>query len=100
MSHFLPYVQAITVTIKNPLGATSSTSTFARVYSQILDFLFGFSIAAYILALLMGTYFLMTAGGDPKKVSIAKKIFIFSTIGFIIVVLSPGIFNFFISIFR
>lgn len=96
---FLPYVQAITVTIENPLG-TGTTSTFARVYGQILEFLYGFSIAVYIIALLLGTYYLMTAGGDPKKVSIAKKIFIFSTIGFIIVILSPGIFNFFISIFR
>jgi len=92
-------VYAVTVTIDNPLGATSATSVFGRVYGEILYYLFVFGFIFYIFALLIGVYFLMSSAGNPKRLSIAKKIFIYSTIGFIIIVAARGIFVFFIQIF-
>jgi len=86
----------MTVTIANPIERASTL----EVWSRILHYLFITGLILYFFALLLSVFFFITAGGDPRRVGTAKKIFLYSTLGFVIIVLSPGLFNFFVRIFR
>ena len=78
--------QRVVATFTNPMG----TTTFQEVMNRILRYLFWLGIIFYFIAILLGSYHLMTSGGNPRKIELAKKIFIYSTIGFLIVI-SPGL---------
>lgn len=76
-----------TIKIPNPL----SSETFGDLLDKLVDFIFFVGIAvAPIMVLIAGFYFL-TAGGDPKKVDTAKKIILYTIIGFAIILMARGL---------
>lgn len=93
--------KAITVTFTNPWVASGgATSAFAKVYGEILHYLLILGAVFYMFAILLSAYYFMTSGGDTSRLSVAKKILIYSTIGFVIVVLAPALLKGFIDLFK
>ena len=69
------------VTIENPIVSTSLTP----IAERILWYLFIFGVIFYLFAILFTAYNFIVSGGNPMRLQIARKIFIYSTIGFLIV---------------
>lgn len=56
---------------------------FLDYFTRLLFFL---GVAGFFFAILLCTYYIITAGGSRERVQKAKRIFIFSLIGFIIII--------------
>ena len=71
----------------NPLGATS----FTDLVKNIIDFLFTLAvIVAPVLLVIAGVIF-MTAAGDPSRVGSARRMLLWTVIGFGIILMSKGL---------
>lgn len=75
------------ITLQNPLQADS----FQELINQIITALVFLATPVYVVILLVGAYKLMTGSANKEKVKQAKNIFLYSTIGYIILILSRGI---------
>jgi len=76
-----------TIEIPNPLTATS----FDALISGFINFIFWVAIAVAPLMTLIAGFYFLTAGGDPKKVDTAKKIILYTIIGFAIILMARGL---------
>jgi len=75
------------IAFPNPLGATS----FTDLVKNIIDFLFTMAvIVAPVLLVIAGVIF-MTAAGDPSRVSTARRMLLWTVIGFGIILISKGL---------
>jgi len=79
----------LAVEIPNPL----SYDTFEELIDAITNFIFYVAVALAPLMVLIGAFYLMTAGGDAKRVQTAKNIFLYTAIGFLIVLAARGLFS-------
>jgi len=61
------------------------------VVGNIIDFIFKIAIVLAPLMVIIGGFFLVTAGGDLNKVNQAKNLLLWTAIGFAVVLLSKGI---------
>lgn len=75
------------VDLKSPLTATS----IEGIIKGIISFLFKIGIVLAPLMIIVGGFLFVTAGGNLEQVNRAKKIIIWTTIGFLIVLLAQGI---------
>jgi len=75
------------IAIENPLTATS----FERIIDGILDFIFKIGIVLAPLMIIIGGLLFVTAAGNLEQVERAKKLIIWTGIGFIIILLSKGL---------
>ncbi len=73
--------------INNPLDI----DTVVELINRILDFIWKLAIVFAPVMLLVGGFYIMTAGGNPTNFEKGKKIMIYTIIGFAIVLLSRGI---------
>ena len=81
------FADAQVVNFPNPLGA----GTFAELIDNIIDFIFTIAvIVAPILLVVAGVIF-MTAAGDPTKVSTAKRMMMWTIVGFGVILISKGL---------
>ena len=87
LSLILPPFVLADVVIENPLNA----SNFEEIVNNIINFLFTLAIALVPLMILIGAFYIMTAGGDTNRVTTGKNIILYALIGFFIILLAKGI---------
>ncbi len=75
--------------IPNPVSASSTNA----IVQNVIYFIFTASIFIAPLMIIIAAFMLATAAGDTNKVNTAKKIILWTVIGFGIVLLSRGIFE-------
>jgi len=76
-------------TIINPLSM--SGSSVADIVDAVVDLLLKIGAAIAALMYIWAGFQFLTAGGDEKKISTAKKTLVWTTIGIAVLVLSKGI---------
>jgi len=75
------------VEFQNPL----EYETFGELIDAIIDFIFYVAVVVAPLMAIIGAFYLLTAGGDPKKIGTGKNIIIYTLIGLAIVMLARGL---------
>ncbi|MCJ7786976.1 pilin [Patescibacteria group bacterium] len=75
------------ICIENPLCAES----FEDLLNTIVNFIFWIAIAIAPLMIMIAAFFLLTAGGDPKRIDTAKQIILWTVIGLAIILLAKGL---------
>lgn len=75
------------IDLKSPLAAT----TIEGIIKGIISFLFEIGIVLAPLMILAGGFLFVTAGGNLEQINRAKKIILWTIIGFLIVLLAQGI---------
>lgn len=73
--------------IQNPLNACS----FEDLVGSITDFIFYIALALLPLMVLIGSFYIMNAGGDPNRVDTGRKVILYAVIGFTIIFFAKGI---------
>jgi len=82
-----PPVTSVVVTFPNPISA----SNFAELINTLINFLFTIAvIVAPILLVIAGIIF-MTAAGDPGRVATARRMLLWTIVGFGIILISKGL---------
>lgn len=84
---FLIPLKAKTITFENPFEGL----TFEKLIENIINFIFWVAIAIVPIIIIIAAYLFLTSGGNPKKVSSAKRIIFYTIIGLIILFLAKGI---------
>lgn len=87
--------QAISISIANPLRAT----TFNALILAIVNIIFTIALALAPLMIIIAGFYFMTAAGDPAKIQTAKQIILWTLIGLLIILLSRGIITLFRTVF-
>ena len=82
----LPII-VLAVEFQNPL----EYETFGELIDAIIDFIFYIAVVVAPLMAIIGAFYLLTAGGDPKKIGTGKNIIIYTMIGLAIVMLARGL---------
>ncbi len=77
-------------TIDNPLSISADTS-LESIINSIINLLITIGIPLAGLMYLWAGFQFLTAGGDSKKVSLAKKTILYTTIGVAILLSAKGI---------
>ena len=77
-----------TITLTNPLGATSDVRGLIERFVTILR---DFATPIAILMILFGAFRILTAAGDPAKFETGKKILLYTAIGYAIIFVGWGI---------
>jgi len=72
--------------LNNPLQYTD----IKDLIDHIIDFLFTISIPITAILIIIGGFMMITAGGDVYKLEKAKNLFLYTAIGFAIILLSKG----------
>jgi len=80
-------ITVIPGTFQNPLRAT----TFAAVLNTVVNFLFTITLVIAPLTILAAAFMFVTGGGNPERVSQAKKTLIWTVVGLIVIILSKAI---------
>lgn len=75
------------ICIENPLCAKS----FEDLLNSIINFIFYVAMAITPIMIMIAGFFLLTAGGDPKRVDTAKKIILWTVIGLAIILFARGL---------
>lgn len=75
------------ICIENPLCAES----FEDLLNTIVNFIFLIAIAIAPVMIMIAAFFLLTAGGDPKRIDTAKQIILWTVIGLAIILLAKGL---------
>ncbi len=73
--------------IKSPINATS----FEALVGNITNFIFWVALALAPLLFLIAGFYILTAGGDPNRVTTGKRIMIYTLIGFAIILFARGL---------
>jgi hypothetical protein len=71
----------------NPLEAT----TLAEIINSVANTVFYIITSLAVLFIMIGGFFILSAGGNPAQIIKGKKIILYTVIGFAIMVLSKGI---------
>lgn len=71
----------------NPLNY----DTFEELVESVANFIFVIALALAPLMIIIGAFYLITAGGDPGRVKTAKMIFLYTGIGILIVLFARGL---------
>lgn len=82
-----PTPTPFTIEIKNPLVAEN----FEDIINNLIDFVFNIAIVLTPLMIILGGVLFVTAAGNLEQVTRAKKIIIWTLVGFFIVLLAKGI---------
>lgn len=76
--------------IDNPI----TTDTFSELIDMIVNIFFYLALALTPLMIVIAGFNFLTAGGNPSKIETAKKIILYTVIGFAIILLSKAIIGF------
>ena len=88
LSLLLPMgAMAVVIEIQNPLTATSSEA----IVANLIDFIFKIATVLAPLMIIIGAALFITSAGNLQQIDRAKKIIIYTAIGFAIVLLAKGI---------
>ena len=75
------------VVIDNPLASDS----IEDLIEGIITFIFWVATALAPLMIVIAAFYFVTSGGNPQQVQIAKRIILYTVIGYAIILLSRGI---------
>ena len=75
------------IVIENPLESES----FEELLNTIVTFISWIAIAIAPIMIMIAAFFLLTAGGDPKRVDTARRIILWTVIGLAIILLAKGL---------
>jgi hypothetical protein len=82
-------------TLCDPLGGNGcapGTETFASVANNVANFLvYDIAIPLSVIMVLVGAFQFMTGGGDPEKISQARKTILYAAIGLAVALMAGGI---------
>ena len=73
--------------ICNPL----QTEDLAGIVDNVLTVLFNFALVLTPLMIVIAGIMFVTAGGSPERVSTAKRILLWTAVGFVIILLARGL---------
>lgn len=84
----LPFfaLAADSVNIENPLVAAD----FEGVVGKIIDFLFKIAVVLAPLMIVIGGALFVTSGGDLQKTEQAKRLMLWTAVGFLIIIMAKG----------
>jgi len=75
------------ITIENPLEAESLEDL---IYG-IIDFIWKVATAVVPLMIVIAGFYFITAAGNPQQIDTAKKIILYTVVGYAIIMLSAGL---------
>ena len=75
------------VEFQNPL----EYETIGELIDAIIKFIFYIAVVIAPLVIIIGAFYLLTAGGDPKKIGTGKNIIIYTLIGLAIIMFARGL---------
>ena len=78
---------ATSITLANPI----TTSDFSQIIENTLLWVLGVAGSIALFAFIIGGVMYITSAGDEQKVAVSKKIFNFTIIGLILILLSYSI---------
>lgn len=84
---YCQYVNPDKIALCNPL----QSSTIGDLIKRLSDFVFNVALILTPILVLYAGFLFLTSAGDPKKVSAAKSIILWTVIGLGIILLSKGI---------
>jgi hypothetical protein len=90
---FCPFLLPLPVkaiTIENPL----KYNTLSELIEALAKFIFNVALALAPVLIVIGAFFFITAGGDPKKIETGKSIITWTIIGIIFLFLARGLIEF------
>lgn len=61
------------------------------ILPTIIEYVFGFLIAVVVLMIIIAGYVFVTAGGNPERVTLARRWLMYALIGLAIAVLARGL---------
>lgn len=96
ISGSVPGGGSVPVSIPNPLSCNDLNCVFIK----IIDGLLKIAIPLVAIMVLYAGFQMLTAGGDEKKYSNGKQTLKYAVIGFAIILISKGVTNIIIDIFR
>jgi hypothetical protein len=73
--------------LENPI----SSETLPQLLKNVLNFLFGLSIVILPIIILYGGFLMLTAAGDPTKISQSRTILLWAVVAFAIILLARGL---------
>ena len=79
------------VEIKNPLGYDD----FDELIRRIITFTRQIATAVAPIMIIVAGFFFITAAGDPEKIKTAKRLLLWTAIGFGVILLAEGMMIFF-----
>jgi hypothetical protein len=65
--------------------------TFEEIIGAILDFIFWAAVVIFPLVILLAAFYLLTSGGDPQRIALAKKIIFWAFVGLATALFAKGI---------
>jgi len=68
-----------------------ATGTFVRILENIASFLKALGAAMCVICLILAGFYFMTAGGDEKKLALARQMILWAVVGLIILLVSDPI---------
>ena len=71
----------------------STIRSIEALIRSVTDWIFKIAIIVAPLMLVIGAILFMTAGGNPERIKLGKKIIFWTIIGFLIVLFSEGLIN-------
>lgn len=74
------------VCIPNPLKSCS----IQDLINNVINFIFYVGLAVAVLMTIIGAFYMVTSGGDPRRVQTAKSIFIYTAVGVLIILLAKA----------
>lgn len=80
-------VLAVEIRIENPLQAESLEDL---IYG-IIDFIWKVATAVVPLMIVIAGFYFLTAAGNPQQIDTAKKIILYTVVGYAIIMLSAGL---------
>lgn len=75
------------ITIKNPLR----TEEVIVIINRILNYLIYISVPILALMILIGGFQILTARGEPGKITDGRKTITWAVVGFLVILISKGI---------
>lgn len=75
------------VEFQNPL----EYETVEELIDKIISFIFYIAVIVAPLMIIIGAFYILTAGGDPKRVGTGKNIVIYTLIGLAIILFARGL---------
>ena len=75
------------IVIENPLESES----FEELLNTIVTFISWIAIAIAPIMIMIAAFYLLTAGGDPKRIDTARRIILWTVIGLAIILFAKGL---------
>jgi hypothetical protein len=91
ISVFLIPIPVKGISLENPLKA----KTFAELINNIIDIIFTLALAIAPVMIIIAGLLFVTSAGSPGQIETAKKIILYTLIGFVIVLMAKGFINLF-----